>query len=108
MSISRTVKTSCASSNKGKEMNDKANTLKQCGFRAAMVKKEKRIFERERERGTSDAAPRSRHQKKALCFQTEYPRGNTLPLGWAGVPAVCWGSGGGHYREDCATCRCGG
>lgn len=33
------------------------------------------------ERGTSDAAPRSRHQKKALCFQAEYPRGSTLPWG---------------------------
>lgn len=37
---------------------------------------EKRSF---RERGTSDAAPRSRHQKKALYFQTEDPRGSTLP-----------------------------
>lgn len=36
----------------------------------------KRIF---RKRGTSDAAPRSRHQKKALCFQTEYPRRSTPP-----------------------------
>lgn len=25
-------------------------------------------------------APRSRHQKKALCFQTEYPQRGTLPV----------------------------
>lgn len=53
-------------------MNNKANTLKRCGFRAAMVNILKRgSFHREG--GTSNAAPRSRHQKKALCFQTEHP-----------------------------------
>lgn len=77
--MSITVKTFCASSNKGKEMKDKANTLKQVWLQSSHGKHvEKRIF---RERGTSDAAPRSRHQKKALCFQTEYPRGSTLPGG---------------------------
>lgn len=88
-------------------MNDKANTLKQCGFGAAMVNILKRGF---CERGTSDAAPRSRHQKKALYFQTEYPKREHPASGEeeAGVPAVCWGSGGGPCREDSASCRRGG
>lgn len=48
-------------------MNNKANTFKLRGFRSAMVNN------RDIERGTSDAAPiRSRHRKKALCFQTEF------------------------------------
>lgn len=77
VSILRTIKTFCASSNKGKETKIKENTLKQCGFRAAMVNMLKRGFFWEQ--GTSDAAPRSRHQKKALYFQTNYQRCRTLP-----------------------------
>lgn len=96
-------------------MKNKANRLKQCGFRAAMVNMLKRgfffllfvcwfVFG---EWGTGNVAARSRHQKKALWFQTEHPPGSTLPA-WRKVPAVCRGSIGGHNREECASCRCGG
>lgn len=102
--MSITVKTFCASSNKGKEMKDKANTLKQCGFRAAMVNMLKRgFFESE--------GPVMRLQglgtRRRPCASTLNTHAGAPCLG-AGVQAVSWGSGGGHYREDCATCRCGG
>lgn len=60
---------------------------------------EQRIF---RERGISDATSRSRHQKKALCFQTEYPVQEHPAWGQECQQSV-GGSGGGHYREKCAT-----
>lgn len=100
MSILRTVKTFCASSNKGKEMKDKANTLKQCGFRAAMVNMLKRgVFGSE--------GPVMRLQGLGTRRRPCTSRLKThagAPCPGAGVPAVCWGSGGGHYREDCAPC----
>lgn len=71
-----------------KGMNDKANTRKQCGVRAAMVNMLKKRIVRQSE-GTGDAAPWSRHQKKALCFQTEPPHGSTPLFG-----QECWQSVG--------------
>lgn len=107
MSILRTVKTFCASSNKGKEINDKANTLKQCGFRAAMVNILKRIF---RQRVGPVMWLQGLGTRRRPCASRLNTHLGAPCLGGrgAGVPAVCWDSGGGHCREDCATCRCGG
>lgn len=98
-------------------MNNKANTLKRCGFRAAMVNILKRgSFHREG--GTSNAAPRSRHQKKALCFQTEHPVPHTrrgreyqqsvgvLEEATAGSAAPPAGAEGDYLLSRVHTFRC--
>lgn len=85
-------------------MNDKANTLKQCGLRAAMVNILKRGF-------SDREGPVMRLQGLGTRRRPCASRLNThmgAPCLGTGVPAVCCGSGGGHCKADCATCRRGG